>query len=70
MKIKIRETAEAKKGWSLYRLAKEIGASQQSIYAWQSGKTKPHFEALDLICSVLGCGVGDLLEAEPVEVKP
>lgn len=69
MKIKIRETARAKNGWSLYRLAKELKIPAQTVYGWQNGRTQPRFENVDNLCSVLGCGVGDLFEAEPVEVS-
>jgi transcriptional regulator with XRE-family HTH domain len=69
MKIKIRETARAKKGWSLYKLANELQLPQQTVYGWQSGRTQPRLENIDRLCSVLGCSVGDLFEAEPVEVS-
>ena len=40
MKIKIRETAKEKKGYSLYKLAKELNLPQQTVYSWANGRTK------------------------------
>ena len=69
MKIKIRETAKQKKGWSLYRLAKILNLPQQTVYSWASGRTQPSYENMDRLCEALNCAVEDLFEAEPVQTK-
>ena len=69
MKIKLKETAKAKKGYSLYKLAKVMGLPQQTIYSWAKGRTQPSYLNLDKICDALSCKIEDLLEAEPVQNK-
>lgn len=69
MKIKIKEIAREKKSWSLYRLAKELGLPQQTVYSWANGRTQPSYDNMDKLCDVIGCNVGELFEAEPVQHK-
>ena len=69
MKIKIKETAKSKKNYSLYKLAQVMNMPQQTIYSWAKGRTQPSYINLDKLCDVLGCGIEDLLEAEPVQSK-
>ena len=69
MKVKIKETAKLKKGYSLYKLAKVMGLPQQTIYSWAKGRTQPSYLNLDKICDTLNCKIEDLLEAEPVQNK-
>ena len=69
MKIKLKETAKAKKGYSLYKLAQVMNLPQQTIYAWAKGKSQPSYLNLDKLCDVLDCKVEDILEAEPVQNK-
>ncbi len=69
MKVKIKDVAKAKKDWSLYRLAKELGLPQQTVYSWASGRTQPSYDNMDRLCDILDCPVGELFEAEPVQKK-
>ncbi|MEW5818597.1 MAG: helix-turn-helix transcriptional regulator [Cyanobacteriota bacterium] len=69
LKIRIKEVARKKKGWSLYRLAKELGLPQQTVYSWANGRTQPSYENMDKLCDALDCTVGELFEAEPVQRK-
>ena len=69
MKIKIKETVKLKRGWSLYKLAKVLELPQQTVYSWASGRTQPSYENMDRLCDAIGCCVGDLFEAEPVQQK-
>lgn len=69
MKIKIKEIAKDQKGWSLYKLAKELNLPQQTVYSWASGRTQPSYENMDRLCDILDCQVGELFEAEPVQQK-
>lgn len=69
MKVKIKEVAKDKKGWSLYKLAKELGLPQQTVYSWASGRTQPSYDNMDRLCDILDCGVGELFEADPVQQK-
>lgn len=66
MKVKIRELAE-KKGWSLYRLAVNMGLPGQTVFGWANGRTQPSYANMDKLCSYLDCTMGDLFESEPVE---
>lgn len=69
LKIRIKEVARKKKGWSLYRLAKELSLPQQTVYSWANGRTQPSYENMDKLCDALDCTVGELFEAEPVQRK-
>lgn len=69
LKIKIKEVAKEKKAWSLYRLAKELGLPQQTVYSWANGRTQPSYDNMDKLCDVIECSVGDLFEAEPIQPK-
>ncbi|HIS74151.1 TPA: helix-turn-helix transcriptional regulator [Candidatus Galligastranaerophilus intestinavium] len=69
MKIKIRETAKEKKGYSLYKLAKELNLPQQTVYSWANGRTQPSYENMDRLCEALNCTIADLLENEPIQHK-
>lgn len=69
LKIRIKEVARKKKGWSLYRLAKELGLPQQTVYSWANGRTQPSYENMDKLCDALDCTVGELFESEPVQRK-
>ena len=69
MKIKIKETAKKFQNWSLYRLAKELCLPQQTVYSWANGRTQPSYENMDKLCDILGCGINDLFEPEPVQKK-
>ncbi len=68
MRIRIREVAK-KKGWSLYRLAKEMVLPQQTVYSWASGRTQPSYENMDRLCDILECSMTDLFQPEPVQKK-
>lgn len=69
LKIRIKEVARKKKAWSLYRLAKELGLPQQTVYSWANGRTQPSYDNMDKLCDALDCTVGELFEAEPVQQK-
>lgn len=65
MKVKIKEVAREKKGWSLYKLASILNLPQQTIYSWANKRTQPSFESMDMLCTVLGCTLDDIFEIEP-----
>lgn len=69
MKIKIKDVAKANKGWSLYKLAKELGLPQQTVYSWANGRTQPSYDNMDRLCDVLDCAMGELFEADPIQQK-
>ena len=64
MKIKIKEAAREKKGWSLYRLANEMELAQQTIYSWAGKRTQPNYDNMDRLCKIIGCTMNDLFEVE------
>lgn len=64
MKVLIRETARNKKDWSLYKLAQMMDLPQQTVYSWATGRTQPSWESMDILCTILGCGLSDLFHPE------
>ena len=69
MKIKIKETVKEKRGWSLYKLAQVMNLPQQTVYSWACGRTQPSYDNMDKLCDAIGCTIGELFEAEPVQYK-
>lgn len=69
MKVKLKEAAKNFKGYSLYKLATILNIPQQTVYSWAKGRTQPSYENMDKLCSVLECGIEDILEAEPIQNK-
>lgn len=69
MKIKIKDVAKEKKGWSLYQLAKQLQLPQQTVYSWASGRTQPSYDNMDRLCDILDSAMGELFEADPVQQK-
>ena len=69
MKINIKSVARNKKGWSLYRLAKELSMPQQTIYSWANGRTQPSYENMDKLCDILDTTIGKLFQEEPIQTK-
>ncbi len=69
MKIKIKDAAQELKGWSLYKLSQMLDIPQQTVYSWANGRTQPSYHNMDRLCDVLGCSIGELFEAEPVQQK-
>ena len=68
MIIKIKEAAK-NKNLSLYKLSKELGLPQQTVYSWANGRTQPSYENMDRLCDFFNCQIGDLLECEPIQHK-
>lgn len=70
MKVKIKEVAMAKKGWSLYELCRQANVNYQTLYGWENWKKQLHWATIiDTVCTVLDCEIGDLFEAEKVDIK-
>jgi len=69
LKIRIKEASRQKKGWSLYRLAKELGLPQQTVYSWANGRTQPSYDNMDRLCDILCCAINELFEAESMRSK-
>lgn len=69
LKIRIKEVARTKKGWSLYRLAKELGLPQQTVYSWANGRTQPSYDNMDRLCEIISCSVGELFETESAQIR-
>ena len=61
MKINLKQALTKFKGWTPYRLAKEIERNQQTVYSWSNGRTSPSYEDLKKLCEVIGCTGSDLL---------
>lgn len=64
MKNRIREVREAKH-LSQHDLAIKIGATQNAVYNWESGKRNLKYETLTRIADALGCQVSDLVDDAP-----
>ena len=48
------------KGYSAYRLAKIIGASNQGVLLWQTGKNTPHLKTRQKIADHFGITLAEL----------
>ena len=63
-KMKIRELRE-KAGLTQSQLAKALGVGETTIRNWEQGRAGDRLQQLALLCSVLECQPGDLLEVAP-----
>jgi DNA-binding Xre family transcriptional regulator len=61
------------KGWTPYRLAKESGIPQPTVYRLLSERgeteTRIALKTLDTLCDTLECTVGELLEHIPAKKR-
>lgn len=57
------------KGYSAYRLSKIIGASNQAVLLWQSGKTIPHQKTRQKIADHFGITLEEL-DGDKLPVLP
>ena len=58
------EKAIKKKGLTSYRVSKDTGIAQTSLYAWANGEYTPKIDKLMKIAEYLGIDVAQLLEIE------
>lgn len=59
-----------KRGWTRYRLAKDVGITELAVYRLAvPGRALQRIDAatLEKLCEVFGVGVGDVLETWPTE---
>lgn len=49
-----------KKGYTQIDLADRLNVSQQTIAAWETGKSSPTADKLPKLAKVLGCRIDDL----------
>ena len=49
-----------RKEWSVYRLAKESGITESTLYSIFSGKALPTIDTLQIICDHLGLSLAEL----------
>jgi DNA-binding XRE family transcriptional regulator len=68
MRVKLKEFAMQRKGWSMYKVAQLLELPQQTVYSWSSGRTQPGYLAMDKLCALLECTLNDLFEPEPVQL--
>jgi len=65
IRIRLRELLE-KRGMAQTELQARSGLGYSTINALYHGKTeRVEFATLEVLCDVLGCGVGDLIEYVP-----
>lgn len=57
------------KGYSAYRLAKIIGASNQGVLLWQAGKNTPHLKTRQKIADHFGITLAEL-DGDELPVLP
>ncbi len=55
------ERLRLKKGWTVYKLAKEAGVAPTTIYNWRDRGSSPTLSLLDAICSAYGISLLDFL---------
>ena len=68
MKVRIKEVAMERKGFSLYRVAKELKLPQQTVYSWASGRTQPGYDNMDKLVSLFGCRLDDIFVPDRVNL--
>lgn len=70
IRFKLAEVLKAR-GWTAYRLAQEAGLESPHAYrlAKRTNFDSYKSQTLDILCSVLNCQVGDLLEWVPDTTK-
>lgn len=52
-------------GWTQARLARELGISRATVAMWETGKSRPRYDMLPKIASLLGCTIDELYADEP-----
>jgi transcriptional regulator with XRE-family HTH domain len=67
---KIRIAMAAARVPSIRELAKRAHILPATLYAWFGGRNPPKAETLQKVATVLGVGVGDLWDYEPVKGLP
>lgn len=65
----IRAAREAR-GWTLVELGERVRASQTTIHNWETGKTRPGLEDINVLCSALALSPEMLLIALDVTLTP
>jgi transcriptional regulator with XRE-family HTH domain len=70
MRYTIAEAARRFKGWTLYRLAGEMGMYSTPLYNWRDGKSFPTPKQLDKVAATLGCTVDDLIDYHAPAPQP
>lgn len=63
------KTLRSKKGLSQTQLAKEIGVSPGNVGDWETGRSKPGYNALAALTRIFGVSADYLLELDTVPVK-
>ena len=63
------ETLRLAKGYTQEEIARMIHVSQPSYWAYEAGKSKPHMNTMIQLANVLGVGVADLRDDEPVNLE-
>ena len=53
MRLSIK-AARTNKNLTQNEFAKAVGVTKKTVWAWENGKAKPHFDKIEPICSVLG----------------
>lgn len=52
-------------GWTQARLARELGISRATVAMWETGKSRPRYDMLPKIASLLGCTIDELYADDP-----
>ncbi len=55
----IRQLREAR-GWSQYRLAREVGVTPSTVYNWERGRFEPKASQLRSLARVFGVSMDDI----------
>ena len=62
IRLRLREIAKERKGWSLYKLAQELDMAKLTIYNWNKGLHIPSGDVLELLCDTIDCEINELFE--------
>ena len=59
----------AEMGVSTHSFSKKVGIPYPTVRKWVKGSSIPKPYNLDVLCAILKCTIGDLYEAEAVDIK-
>lgn len=61
-KNKFEKMVLEKKGWSLYKLAIELGVRDITVYRWNNGKAAPNSKNINKLCKLLNASYREVMD--------
>lgn len=54
------KAARINKGLTQEDVAKALNVTKKTVGSWESGKTMPKIDKIELLCNLFGCGYDDI----------